>query len=124
VRFSSLIHLPCFVFIPFVVIDPMHNLMLGTIKKMLKICKEENLLSEKDFSHRQKRINKLTVLSSIGSNFKGFTADQFKNWAVVFSIFALKDILLDRHLQCWNLFVKARRILCSMVIPTLSGPDM
>ena len=106
------------------VIDPMHNLMLGTIKKMLKICKEENLLSEKDFSHRQKRINKLTVLSSIGSNFKGFTADQFKNWAVVFSIFALKDILLDRHLQCWNLFVKARRILCSMVIPTLSGPDM
>lgn len=70
-------------------------------------------------------INKLKVPSSIGripskiaSSFKGFTADQFKNWAVVFSTFALKDILPDRHLQCWKLFVKACRILCSAVIPT------
>ena len=125
VRFSSLIHLPYFDFISFVVIDPMHNLMLGTTKKMLKIWKEENLLSEKEFSRLQSRINKLKVPSSIGripskiaSNFKGFTADQFKNWAVVFSTFALKDILPDRHLQCWKLFVKACRILCSTVIPT------
>ena len=37
VRFSSLIHLPYFEFISFVVIDPMHNLMLGTTKKIQKI---------------------------------------------------------------------------------------
>lgn len=73
----------------------------------------------------QKRINKVKVPSSIGripskiaSGFKGFTADQFKNWAVVFSSFALKDILPDRHLQCWKLFVKACCILCSTVIST------
>ena len=124
-RYYSLIHIPYFDFISFVVIHPMHNLMLGTTKKMLKIWKEENLLSEKEFSHLQSRIIKLKVPSSIGqilskiaSNFKGFTADQFKNWAVVFSTFALKGILPDRHVQCWKLFVKACRILCSTVIPT------
>lgn len=42
VRFSSLIYLPYFDFIACVVIDPMHNLMLGTTKKMLKIWKELN----------------------------------------------------------------------------------
>ena len=75
-------------------IDPMHNLMLGTPKKIIKIWKEENLLSEKEFSHLQRRINKLKVPSSIGripskiaSNFKGFTADQLKNLAVGFSTF-------------------------------------
>ena len=108
-----------------VVIDPMHNLMLGTTKKMLKIWKEVNILNEKDFKVLQKRINKLKVPSSTGripskiaSSFKGFTADHFKNWALVFSTFALKDILPERHLQCWKLFVKACRILCSTVIPT------
>ena len=125
VRFSSLIHLPYFDFISCVVIDPMHNLMLGTTKKMLKIWKELNLLDEKDFKVLQKRVNKLKVPSSIGripskiaSSFKGFTADQFKNWALVFSTFALKDILPERHLQCWKLFVRACRILCSTVIST------
>ena len=103
----------------------MHNLILGTTKRMLKIGKELNLLDDKDFKVLQKRINMLKVPSSIGriptkiaSNLKGFTADQFKNWALVFSTFALKDILPDRHLQCWKLFVKACRILCSTVIST------
>ncbi|XP_068678691.1 uncharacterized protein [Montipora foliosa] len=125
VRFSSLIYLPYFDFISFVVIDPMHNLMLGTTRKMLKVWKELNLLDEKDFKVLQKRVNKLKVPSSIGripskiaSSFKGFTADQFKNWALVFSTFALKGVLPDRHLQCWKLFVKACHILCSTVINT------
>ena len=125
VRFSSLIHLPYFDFISGVVIDPMHNLLLGTTKKMLKTWKEFNLLDEKDFTVLQQRVDKMKVPSSIGripskiaSSFKGFTADQFKNWALVFSIFALKDILPERHLHCWKLFVKACHILCSPVIPT------
>ena len=73
----------------------------------------------------QKGVNKLKVASSIGripsklaSSFKGFTTDQFKNWALVFTTFALKDVLPDRHLQYWRLFVKACRILCSTVIDT------
>lgn len=66
VRFSALIYLPYFDFIACVVIDPMHNLMLGTTKKMLKIWKELNLLDEQDFKLLQKRMNKLKVPSSIG----------------------------------------------------------
>lgn len=32
-------------------------------------------------------------------------------------MFALRDILPDRRLQCWKLFVKASRIFCSTIIP-------
>ena len=66
VRFSSLIHLPYFDFISGVVIDPMHNLLLGTTKKMLKTWKEFNLLDEKDYTVLQERVNKMKVPSSIG----------------------------------------------------------
>ena len=122
VRFSSLIHLPYFDFIACVIIDPMHNLMLGTTKKMFKIWKEMNLLDEQDFKVLQKRINQLKVPSSIGripskiaSSFKGFTADQFKNWAVVFSSFALKDIPLYTHLRTML------EIICKSVPYTVSN---
>ena len=96
--------------------------MLGTTKKMLKIWKEMNLLDEQDFKVLQKRINQLKVPSSIGripskiaSSFKGFTADQFKNWAVVFSSFALKDIPLYRHLRTML------EIICKSVPYTVSN---
>ena len=41
-----------------------------------------------------------------------FTADQFKNWTLVFSSIALKGILPEEHLQLWKAFVKACSIMC------------
>ena len=112
VQLSSLIHLLG------VVIDPMHNLLP-------KNWKEFNLLDEKDFTVLQHRFHKMKVSSSIGripskiaSSFKDFPADQFKNWALVFSIFPFKGILPERHLQYWKLFARVCHILCSPVITT------
>lgn len=44
------------------------------------------------------------------------TADQWKNWALIFSIICLHDILPADDLECWHLFVSACKIYCSSVI--------
>ncbi len=47
----------------------------------------------------------------IMSGFSSFTADQFKNWILYFSVLALRDVLAEEHLQCWQHFVLACRKL-------------
>lgn len=123
VRYSCLCELPYFDNISFVVIDPMHNLLLGTAKRMLKIWKEQNLLQDKDFKSLQEKVNEMITPAGIGriplkiaSGFAGFTADQFKNWTLVFSSYALKDILPTEHLQTWKVFVKACSMICKRSI--------
>lgn len=53
------------------------------------------------FSTIQKRIDRFTVPSDIGripykiaSGFSSFTADQFKNWVVYYSLVAMRGILM------------------------------
>ena len=45
------------------------------------------------------------------SGFSSFTADQFKNWIVYYSLVAMRGILTDAHLECWRHFALACRIL-------------
>ena len=65
----------------------------------------------------QNRVNSFTVPSDISripvkisSGFSQFTADQWKNWVLYFSIFALRDVT-GEVLECWRHFVLACRIL-------------
>ena len=44
----------------------------------------------------------------IASNFVAFTADEWKNWTVVFSLYG---ILPDEHYRYWYKFVKACNVL-------------
>lgn len=49
----------------------------------------------------------------IDAGFASFTADQWKNWTVYFSIIALRDIVTDNNLGCWSHFVLAcRQLVC------------
>ena len=52
------------------------------------------------------------IPSKISSSFSGFTAEQWRNWTLIYSLFCLKDVLPIQHYQCWVLFVKACFILC------------
>jgi hypothetical protein len=97
----------------------MRNLLLGTTKRMLKIWKTSGLLTDKDFKELQYRVNEMATPAGIGrlplkiaSGFAGFTADQLKNWNLIFSRFALTDVLPKDHLQIWKVFVKACSMLC------------
>jgi len=121
-RYSALLDLPYFDPIRMTIIDPMHNLYLGTAKHVLKnIWIEQGLIDNKAMSLIQDRVNSTSTPHYVGriphkiaSSFSGFTADQFKNWTNLFSIMALRGILPTEHLKCWQYFVQASRILCQM----------
>ena len=118
-RYSVLLKLPYFDPPRMLIVDPMHNLFLGSGKHMLNIWLEHNILSPSQFQQIQECVDSFAVPSDMGriprkikTGFSSFTADQFKNWITVFSIPALYAILPSQHLECWRHFVLACRILC------------
>ncbi|XP_068716184.1 uncharacterized protein [Montipora foliosa] len=116
-RYSVLQELEYFDCIRYFVVDPMHNLYLGTAKHMMKnvwLNEKNDFISDEDFQRIQELVDSMTVPQDIGCipgkiscSFSGFTADQWKNWTVIYSIFALKGLLPDNHLECWRHFVLA-----------------
>jgi hypothetical protein len=109
-------------------IDPMHNLFLGSGKHMLSLWLQRGILTPRHYNEIQQRVNSVTVPTDVGripqkitSGFSGFTADQFKNWITIYSIPALHGILPEAHFQCWRHFVLACRILCKR---SLSSSDI
>ena len=101
----------------------MHNLYLRTAKRMIELWLELNIISEKQLKDIQARVDSVQTASDvsrlphkIASCFGGFTADQWKNWTNLFSIFALHGILPKEHLECWRYFVLALRLLTSRIL--------
>ena len=123
VRYCVLSKLPYFDPIRFHVIDPMHNLLLGTAKHIVATWIEKKILTDCHLTRIAEVIEKIKspadvgrVPSKIGATFAGFTADQWRNWTTIFSCVALREVLPGEHLRCWMLFVKACQLLCSRVI--------
>ena len=52
------------------------------------------------------------IPGKIASGFSGFTAEQYRNWTLIFSLSALKDKLPHQHFSCWHYFVKACHLMC------------
>ena len=62
----------------------------------------------------QQKVDNMIVPYGVGriplkicSKFSGLTADQWRNWANIYSLYALKGILPDEHYSCWAMFVEA-----------------
>lgn len=122
-RYSVLLELPYFDPVRMLVVDPMHNLFLGTAKHMIRLWIDNNVLTKEKFEHIQKVVDGMNVPSNIGriphkieSSFSGFTADQFKNWTILYSIPCLYGIIDDSNLEYWRHFVLACRLLCKKSI--------
>ena len=123
-RYSELMQLEYFDCIRFTIIDPMHNLFLGTAKHMMKnIWLPNKLFTQNDLKAIQDLIDNMKVPSNMGripnkiaSSFGSFTSEQWKLWTVVYSEFALKNYLPTEDYKLWLLFVKACRILTAPVI--------
>ena len=123
-RYSSLLDLPYFDPPTMLVIDPMHCLFLGLAKHFLKkALLGRGILSEKDLSIIQSRIDAMRVPSDIGriphkiqQAFYSFTADQYKNWVLHYSIISLHGMLSSEILECWRHFVLACRYLCQPIL--------
>ena len=124
-RYSYLLELPYFDPPAMLVIDAMHNLFLGLGKHHLhKIWICNGLLSNSNFELIQWRVNNIKTPADIGriprkiqSGFSAFTADQFKNWIIHYSIIALYGLLpTTDDLECWRHLVLACRIYCQYSI--------
>ncbi|KAJ8361915.1 hypothetical protein AAFF_G00412320 [Aldrovandia affinis] len=63
-RWSELFFLPYYDAIRFVVIDPMHNLLLGTARHVLKLWIELGVLSIQKFEELQRRMDSLKSLKN------------------------------------------------------------
>ena len=94
-RYSVLLKLPYFDPVMMCVIDPMHNLLLGTAKHMLSVWKEKEILKSNHFEIIQECVGSFVTPSDVGripskiaSGFSSFTAEQWKNWTAIFLIFS------------------------------------
>ena len=125
-RFSELMSLPYFDCVRFHIIDPMHNLFTGTAKHIMKniwLDGENPLIKKNDLINIQEKLDKIKAPSDVGrmprkilNSYGGFTADQWKTFTTLFSIYALSDILPKPHLELWRQFVLACSFICSPVI--------
>ena len=130
-RYTELIRLEYVDLIKFTIIDPMHNLFLGTAKTMLKkIWPEHDSVLEDELDTIQEVVSGSIVPQEIGkipykiaSCFSSFTAEELKNWTLYYSPYALKPVLSKEAYTCWMLFVEACHILCQPTI-TIRGASL
>ena len=80
VRYSYLLELPYFNAPRMCVIDPMHNLVLGTSKMMVELWKFSNILTSVNFEAIQSKVDSFVCPSEVGripskisSSFAGFS---------------------------------------------------
>ena len=88
VRFTELLRLPYFDSIRFAIVDPMHNVLLGSAKHVMMLWKENKIVTEAHFANIQAIVDKFVTPVDIGripykiaSGFSAFTADQWKTGA-------------------------------------------
>lgn len=123
VRYTVLLSLPYFDPVQFTVIDPMHNLFLGTGKHAFKVWIEKELLNLRNLQEIEDSCKLFHVPADIGrlptnitSGYGSFTANQWCNWITIYSPVVLKGVLHEDDLRCWLLFVRACSILRSRII--------
>ena len=105
------------------IVDPLHNMYLGSAKHVLKkIWIEREIITKRNFDLIQKRVDDTTVEYSVGripskisSNFGGFTGNQWMTWTNLFSLIALRGIITGEDYECWKHFVLASRLLSSCI---------
>lgn len=123
-RYSLLLELEYFDPVRMVVIDPMHNIFLGSAKYVMKrLWIDKGILSQAQLLEMQQFVDNVHVPPDIGriprkleTAFSGFTAAQFKNWVNLYSIPALFGEIEGCHLECWRHLVLASRLLCKLSI--------
>ena len=89
-------------FLAIVVVDRIinTNLFLGTSKHVFKLWDKQGIIGKKEMKLLENCIEEMDVPSDIGrllkkisSNCGSYTAEQWKNWTVIYSMYALKGLL-------------------------------
>ena len=94
VRYSELLRLPYLDIIRHNLLDPMHNLFLGTAKHTMEVWKNHGYINAEKVQMIQDTIDSFTllpfsgrILSKIasGSGFTDLTTEQWKMWTLIYS---------------------------------------
>ena len=109
-------------------IYPMHNLFLGRTKHVFETWTDTKLLPPSKLELLQERLDRLQATSDLGrlpgkveSGFGGWTAAQWKNFTIYYSLYAIDTVLPAEHVKCWQHFVKACRYFCQ---PCITNTDL
>ena len=126
VRWSEILRLQYFDPIRFVVVDPMHCLFLGIAKWITKrIWIEEGVLTEKDLQSIQKKMNEFKIPSDLGripgkihcgDGFSNYTADQWRNFFLIYATVVLWDYLPNMDRKILTYFVRVCTILVRRIV--------
>ncbi len=87
----------------------MHNLFLGTAKQFLLIAGGS---TDMEIIQKKGKCIRSSIRHRSNPGFSKFTADQWKNWVLYYSIVALRGVVIGEYLECWRHFVLACRVLC------------
>ena len=101
----------------------MHAVFLGLAKHSTKTWKERDIIGPTLYPLIQDRVDQMVIPSKIGriprkigAGFASFTADEWKHWILIFSLYALFELIPEADCKCWGKFVLACRLLCLPVI--------
>ena len=90
VRYSDLLQLPYLDIVRCHLVDPMHNMFLGTSKRILFLWKDRGFLNNSTLEKIQEQINSISppsnidrIPSKISAGFAGFTAEQWMHWTTL-----------------------------------------
>ena len=99
-RYTELSRLPYFDVVCHHVVDPMHNLFLGLAKHIINTWKDLEILKLVHFVEVQRKVDSVVpppkigrIPRKIGSGFSSFTADEWKNWILIYSVYSLHGVL-------------------------------
>lgn len=110
-RYSCLLELPYFDPVKMFIIDPMHNMYLGTAKYILHaVWLKRGIISSNDVKNINSKIASWFIPSAVRFNrlpahieySSSFTAEQWMIWVNYYSINCLYGILPADQLQCWR----------------------
>lgn len=117
--YSILLELPYFDPIRILLIDPMHNLFLGSARYVThKLWIGREILKKAQLETVHRRLKKVEVPVDVGrlpfriDSASTFTAEQWMSWTIYFSIYCLHGLLSHEDTECWRHFVLACKRLC------------
>ncbi|OAD66367.1 hypothetical protein PHYBLDRAFT_152439 [Phycomyces blakesleeanus NRRL 1555(-)] len=106
----------------------MHNLFLGTAKRMMEKWREEGLITSKHLAEMQQDADSMIIPlgitplhNKIGKGFLFMKADEWKSWCLVYSPVLLADHLLSEDLSDWMEFVHTCKYLAR---PNITVKDL
>ena len=92
----------------------MHNIFLGIAKHTMKTWKDLKIIGTKNNQSSTYKIGRIP--RKIVSGFAAITADEWKHWILIYSLYALHGILPTADYKCWCLLVQSCQLLSLPVI--------